>query len=196
MLPKKSTRIRREEIIRASLQVLSDRGAGGLTIAAIAERAGMSEANIYRHFAGKGEILHALTEFIGATLMGKAAATAAGSGGPKEKLRTVFFNHFATIAEHPGIPRLVFSEEVHLGERQVAEALSGRIASYVETLAGIIAAGVAEGELRKDLAPRETALTLLGMISFAALRWSLSRYSFDIREEAGRLWENFERLLL
>lgn len=195
MLEKKSTHIRKEEIVLATLQVIGERGAGSVTIAAIAERAGMSEANIYRHFRGKGEIFQAVAGHIGATLMARAAMIAAGSGRPLEKLRTIFLRHFDLVADNPGIPRFVFSEEVHLRDRKLAEEMAQRMASYVETIAGVIAAGTAEGDFRAGLLPRETAMTLLGMISFTAIRWSLADHSFDIRDAANRLWENFTTLV-
>jgi hypothetical protein len=66
---------------------------------------------------------------------------------------------------------------------------------YVETLAGIIAAGIDEGDFRKGLSPRETALTFLGLIQSTALRWTIGAESFDIRAEAGKLWSNFVRLV-
>lgn len=194
MITKKNTRVRKEEIVQAAFAVIGSRGMHGLTIAAIAEEAGMSEANIYRHFGGKAEILLALAEFIGSAVMGKAAAIAAGSRKPLEKLETIFFSHVELIAALPGIPRFVFSEDVQRGEPKLAEALAFRIRAYIETLAGIIAAGIAEGELRQTLAPRESAITLLGMIQMTALRWSIGS-GFDMTEEATRLWRNFLRLV-
>ena len=191
MLEKKSTRVRKEEIIQAALEVVGSKGVRALTIAAIANSAGMSEANIYRHFSGKGEIYSALAEFIGSAVMGNAAAIAGGSRKPLEKLETIFFSHITLITDHPGIPRFVFSEDIHLGQRSVADSLALRIGNYIETVTGVIAAGIAEGELRPGLSPRETALTLLGMIQFTALRWTISNASFEIRPEAEKLWQNF-----
>ena len=195
MLEKKSTRVRKEEIIQAALEVVGSKGVRALTIAAIANSAGMSEANIYRHFSGKGEIYSALAEFIGSAVMGNAAAIAGGSRKPLEKLETIFFSHITLITEHPGIPRFVFSEDIHLGQRSVADSLALRIGNYIETVTGVIAAGIAEGELRPGLSPRETALTLLGMIQFTALRWTISNASFEIRPEAEKLWQNFMNLV-
>jgi len=127
--------------------------------------------------------------------MAKAAAIAGGSGPPLEKLQAIFFSHVSLIAEHPGIPRFIFSDEVHLGDRDLSRVIALRLASYVETLSGIIAAGIAEEKIKSSLAPRETALTLLGMIQFTALRWTVTGTSFDIREEAGKLWDNFMHLI-
>jgi len=195
MLAKKSTRVRKEEIVQAALEVVGKKGLKALTIAAIAETAGMSEANIYRHFGGKDEIYTALADFIGSAVMGKAAAIAGGSRKPLEKLETIFFNHIALITEHPGIPRFVFSDDVHLGHRNIADMLALRIGNYIETITGVIAAGIAEGELKPGLSPRETALTLLGMIQFTALRWTISNAAFEIRPEAEKLWNNFVGLV-
>lgn len=190
MLEKKSTLVRKEEIVRAALEVVGKKGLRALTIAAIAETAGMSEANIYRHFGGKDDIYTALADFIGSAVMGKAATIAGGSRKPLEKLETIFFSHIALIKEHPGIPRFVFSDDIHLGHQNIAAMLALRIGNYVETITGIIAAGIAEGELKPGLSPRETAMTILGMIQFTALRWTISNASFEIRQEAEKLWQN------
>lgn len=191
MLEKKSTRVRKEEIIQAALEVVGKNGVRALTIAAIAAAAGMSEANIYRHFSGKDDIYSAVAEFIGSSVMINASAIAGGSRKPLEKLETIYFSHVALIIEHPGIPRFVFSDDIHLGQRNLADTLALRIGNYIETITGVIAAGIAEGDLKPGLFPRETALTLLGMIQFTALRWTISNASFEIRPEAEKLWQNF-----
>lgn len=195
MLEKKSTRVRKEEIVQAALEVVGSKGVRALTISAIAASAGMSEANIYRHFSGKDDIYAALADYIGTAVMGRAAAIAGGSRKPLEKLETIYFSHISLIAEHPGIPRFVFSDDIHLGHKSVADALALRIGNYIETITGVIAAGVAEGELNPGLSPRETALTFLGMIQFTALRWTIGNASFEMRPEAEKLWRNFLNLV-
>ena len=194
MPPKKSTHIRREEIVQAALQIIGDKGMHALTITEIAGRAGMSDANIYRHFKGKQEILEALGDFISETVIGKAAGIAAGSGTAQQKLSIIFRSHIALIATHPGLPRFMFSEEIHLGDPHLAKTMASKIAGYTETLGKIIATGIKAGEFR-PLSPRETALPLLGMIPFTALRWSITRGAFDLDAEAERLWNNFLRLI-
>ncbi len=194
-MEKKSTRIRKEEIVQAALKVVGSRGIRALTIAAIADVAGMSEANIYRHFSGKDEIFSALAEFIGSSVMGNAATIAAGSRSPLEKLEIIFNSHIGIIAEHPGVPRFVFSEDVLLGHPDVAKTLTLRIGNYVETISGVIAAGIQEGQLKQGIAPRETALTMLGMIQFTALRQIIGGLSNDITVESRNLWTNFLKLI-
>jgi AcrR family transcriptional regulator len=192
---KKSTHIRKGEIVKAAFEVLGRDGARGLTITAIANAAGMSEANIYRHFQGKDAIYSSLVDFIGSEVMGTAATIAAGSRGPREKLETIFFSHMALIEKHPGMPRIIFSEDIRLGNRKLGEQISMRLRSYVETLSGVIAAGIDEGDFRQGLSPRETALTFLGLIQSTALRWTVGGESFDFGDETRKLWNNFTRLV-
>ena len=195
MTEKKSTHIRKEEIVQAAFKVLGKGGTKALTIAAIAKTAGMSQANIYRHFGGKDDVYTALVDFIGVSVMGKAAIIAAGSRRPLEKLENIFFSHIGLVEEHPGMPRLIFSENIRLGNRKLGEKISLRLRGYVETLAGIIAAGINEGEFRQGLSPRETALTFLGLIQSTALRWTIGSESFDIKAESKKLWSNFKELV-
>lgn len=195
MVEKKCTRIRKEEIVRAALEIVGSKGVRALTIAAIADAAGMSEANIYRHFSGKNGIYSALADFIGSSVMGNAATIAAGSRKPLEKLETIYFSHISIISEHPGIPRFVFSEDVLLGHPDLAKTLALRIGNYVETVSGVIAAGIQEGELKQDISPRETALTMLGIIQFTALRQTIAGLGFDIGIESKKLWSNFLKLI-
>ena len=93
------------------------------------------------------------------------------------------------------MPRLIFSANIRLGNRKLGEKISLRLRGYVETLAGIIAAGINEGDFRQGLSPRETALTFLGLIQSTALRWTIGSESFDIKVEAKKLWSNFRELV-
>jgi AcrR family transcriptional regulator len=196
MRPKESIRVHKKEIVLAAVEVVGNYGMQALTIAAIAETARMSKTNFYRHFGGKEEIFYAIADYIGAAITGKAAAIAMGSRKPLEKLEAIFFSHMSLVAKHPGIPRFVYSEDVHLSDRKLADTVAFLIGNYVKIVSAIVAVGVAEGQLKQDLSPRETALTFIGMIQFTALRWTISGASFDKQVEAQKLWRNFLQLAI
>ncbi len=194
MIRKKSTYIRKEEIVQAALKIIGSRGVKSLTIAAIAKTAGMCEANIYRHFASKDDIHFALANFIGKAVMEKASNIAAESLNPLKKLEKIYFSHIALIAEHPGMPRFIFSEDIRLNNRKLGKIISSRLKKYAETMTGIIAAGIDEGDFRNSISPRETAHTVLGIIQSTALRWTNDQAAFDVMQEAEKLWLNFVKL--
>jgi AcrR family transcriptional regulator len=53
---------RREQLIDAALEVILEQGYGGVSIEAIARRAGVTRPVVYDHFPNLGRLLHALVE--------------------------------------------------------------------------------------------------------------------------------------
>lgn len=195
MSPKRTSHIRRPEIVNAALKIIGGSGVRALTVAAIAREAGMTEMNLYRHFAGKDEILLAVGERVGEEIMDRAAAIAGGRKEPLAKLKAIFDSHISAVSTTPGIPRFVLSEEIHLGHPELARQMANRLGRYVEILSGIVSAGIAEGRFRKELSPRHTAMTLLGTIQFAVMRRFVGNMPLGMGKEAGDLWRNFRSML-
>lgn len=64
----RSSAERRKEIVEATLELLAAQGPRAWTTAALAERVGVSEATLFRHFPSKGDILvAAVTEHVDRT---------------------------------------------------------------------------------------------------------------------------------
>ncbi len=59
---------RREDILRAAIELFSQSGYHGVTVDAIAQKAGISKGNLYWYFKSKQEIFQLLFEDIGALL--------------------------------------------------------------------------------------------------------------------------------
>ncbi|GAB4387656.1 MAG: TetR/AcrR family transcriptional regulator [Thermodesulfovibrionales bacterium] len=182
---------RRAQIVAASLGILGRKGVTALTTSAIAREAGISEANIYRHFEDKDEILHAMADEIRAGLERNLARVPGAS--PLAGLRRVYRLHLEYIEKNEGIPRLLFSEQLHSGRGGLREKLLESINAYAGRLAGFIRRGQEAGLIREEVDPRASALTLIGMVQATTLRWSLSGFSFSLVEEGMKLWKNFER---
>src|SRR5512136_1924538 len=66
---KVNTEVRREQIRQATFNIIAERGVKGLTISAIAGKVGVSEANLYRHFKNKKDILDDAVDSIGEGLL-------------------------------------------------------------------------------------------------------------------------------
>ena len=196
VLEKKATHVRQAEIVQAALGVIGRLGASGLTIHEVASAAGMSEANIYRHFRNKQDVVKAVVEHIGSQVMSRAAQLAASSGKPMEKLEKVILAHTEMIARNPGIPRLLFSDGGIATGGRIAQLMSSRIESFQTTLTGLLEAAVAEGVMREGIQARETAITIMGMIQFCVLRWIGNQTEGKLVDEVALLWGNFRQLLL
>ncbi len=195
VLEKKATQVRQAEIVQAALGVIGRLGASGLTIHEVALTAGMCEANIYRHFRNKQEVVKAVVEFIGSQVTSRAAQLPGSSGKPLDKLEKVILAHSEMIAKNPGIPRLLFSDGGIATGGKIAQIMNSRIEGFQATLAGLLEAAVAEGTVRDGIGPRETAVTIMGMIQFCVLRWIGNQAEGRLTDEVAQLWANFRKLL-
>jgi len=192
---KKTTQVRQTEIVQAALNVIGRFGVSGLTIHEVAVAAGMCEANIYRHFKNKQDVIRAVVEYIGGQVTSRAAQLAASSGPPLDKLEKIIFAHTEMIARNPGIPRLLFSDGGMVTGGRIAHIMTSRIEGFLSILTGLIEAAIAEGRLRKEVGARETATTILGMIQFCVLRWTGSQAEGKLIDEVATIWTNFRQML-
>ena len=184
---------RRTQIVQAALKIIGSRGVGALTTAAIAKEVGISEANLYRHFENKEEILNAMTEQIGAGLEENLRAVTAGS--PVACLKKIYKLHLEYIEKNDGIPRLVFSEQLHMRQTHIREKLLEKINAYSLKLSEIIKEGQKGGVIKRELNPHALSLILIGMVQVTTLKWSLSGFSFSLVDEGMKLWKDYKKCL-
>lgn len=193
---KVATEVRREQITQATFNVIARQGVKGLTVAAIAKKVGISEANLYRHFKNKDDILRQAVENVGAGLLENLRRIQdASTDEPLVRLRDLFRMHLGYIEENEGIPRLVFSEEIHLGNHEFREKLLNAINSYAQGVESFVREGQTNGSIHSDADASAVALIFIGMIQMSALKWSLNDFSFCLIDEGMRLWDNFERCI-
>jgi AcrR family transcriptional regulator len=81
----------REEIVRATTQLIDERGLLSATTRAIAERAGCAEGSIYRYFPDKHALFHAVMfdRFEAFWLMLEELPSRAGHGSIRENLERI-----------------------------------------------------------------------------------------------------------
>lgn len=195
-IAKVATEVRREQITQATFNVIARQGVKGLTVASIAKQAGISDANLYRHFKNKDDILRQAVENVGAGLLDNLRRIQdASADEPLVKLRNLFRMHLGYIEENEGIPRLVFSEEIHLGNHEFREKLLNAINSYAQGVESFVREGQTNGSIHSDADASAVALTFIGMIQISTLKWSLNDFSFCLIDEGMRLWDNFERCI-
>jgi AcrR family transcriptional regulator len=164
------------EILDAGLAEFAEAGFAGARLSAVAKRAGISKGTIYLYFDSKEALFDAaLTSRLTPTLADLADALAAWPGSSADLLRLIVTRLHAKMHEPDvqALLRIIIAE----GPRfpHIAEAYHRQIiAKGRALLSGVIARGVARGELRDGPAAR------LPMIVVApALMATIWRTTFD-----------------
>lgn len=191
-MARKDTNTRQKEIIEATLELLAENGTQNLTTARIADRVGISEAALYRHFDGKFDIIGSTIEFVG-TRMRREVSTTPETESAMEELKGVFLRHLEYIEEHPGNARLLFSDDIHFDDEKLRDLLSEVIEGRKEYIQKIIEKGQDQGEVRTDVDPEGAALMFIGLIQSKVLLWSLSGRNDSLKKQSKTLWRVFSR---
>lgn len=141
---------RRVQIIETATPLFARQGFEGTTTRQIAERAGVNEAIIFRHFPSKEELYWAVIENQCAVSKGRdqVESLLASGGSVREIFIKVAVDFLRRREENDTLPRLLFFtalENHQLSHRFFQE----HIVSFYETLADYIRERIKEGTFRE-----------------------------------------------
>jgi AcrR family transcriptional regulator len=186
---KLDTQIRREQIAEAAMGLIADRGLRKLSVAAVARRVGLVPSGIYRHFKSKDEIIDAVLDRIEQRLLENVQAARNESDDPLECLKDVLLRHIRFIREGRAIPRVIFSDDVHVGHPSRKQRVFQIFTRYVGAVGEIVQQGQANGRIRPELDVRTVTMLLFGIVVPAGILWHLTDGGFDVTQHALKAWQ-------
>ena len=89
------------DLLKAGLELFAARGYDAVSVRDIAKAAGVSEAALYKHYAGKHDMALYIFDAIVTDYTARLAAIAAGPGGAVAKLCRIVAATYEMYAEHP-----------------------------------------------------------------------------------------------
>lgn len=181
---RKSADVRRHDIIEAAMEVIRHEGVVKLTTRSLSNAVGIAQPTLFLHFGNKSHVLIALIDTIQERLQKEMAGLNLAQLSPLDGLKAVIRAHLKFIQQQPGIPRLLFSEELQSGDPQFRERMNELVQFFLKFIAGLIAAAQAQGEIRADLHPEQGACLLIASVQGLAFRWILSDQRFVLVEQA------------
>ena len=181
---RKPAEARRHDLIDAALEIIRHGGVERLTTRALSQAVGIAQPTLFLHFGKKGRMLVSLVDAVQTRLQDGLKTLNLEALTPLERLKAVIRFHLGFIQKQPGIPRLLFSEELQSGDPAFRKRMNGMVEFFLQFLAGLIEAGQESGELRRDINPEQHACLLLALIQGLAFRWILSNQRFVLKDQA------------
>jgi AcrR family transcriptional regulator len=183
---------RRSGIVAAVLALACDRGPDAITTQAIADRIGVTQAAVFRHFPDKDAIWLAVFAWIGETLGATFEAAVAAPGTPLEKLERAFLAHAGFVAANPGVARVLFHELQYPGDSPVRRAVRTMIGDYRRRIEALMRTARTAGELAPDLDVALAPVMFIGAMQGLVIQASLAGDAGAVSRRAPGAW----RLLL
>lgn len=190
----------KQALLDAALRVFSRDGYAASRLADIAAAAGVTRGAIYHHFANKADLYLALIERAEAEQQAVMDAAIAAGGGIAAITRRIMAAAFTTLARRPAyrnvmelsLFKVADSEELsELIEKRRREAVT-----LIDSIAAIMAQGVAAGDFRPDLDPQTAARAFIAYQQGVTRLWLVNPEAFAIEEEAAKLADVYMRGIL
>ncbi|QXW04770.1 TetR/AcrR family transcriptional regulator [Rhodococcus globerulus] len=166
---------RREAILDATMAEIAERGYRGTTLAAVAERVGLTQPGLLHHFPSKE---HLLIGVLDARDRWDAAALLANS-------TDVRLSHLEQIvefnADRPGVVQTftALAAESATGQHPAREFFTERYASVREGMAELLRAELGD-RLAGGLTPEQAAPLLIAVIDGIQIQWLLAPDEVDM----------------
>lgn len=189
------TEIRQEQIARAALVLIARRGLNHLNIAALAREVGVVPSAIYRHYSGKDEVLESVLDLISKILLANVETVCRATPDALERLHLLLMRHIHVVRHHAGIPRVIFSEQIFAGSSARRRRIHQVLEAYLQKIAGIIAEGRRQGQIRANISPDTAAVMFLGLVQPAIILWLMSNGAFDVVRHTERAWHLYRQML-
>jgi AcrR family transcriptional regulator len=187
--------IRKRQIITSALEIISEEGVKNLTMKKIANRIGISDAALYRHFKNKQELMLVMIETVGMNLVTKISLSGSNVDNPVDRLEEILHNHLTYLEKNKGIPRLIFSETVHQNDPILRNSVLKIVNQYLDLIRGILLQAKETGQVKENIDIEATAMAFLGLVQATALLWSLNGFRFAVSEKAPILWRVISKML-
>ncbi len=160
-----------QAILEAAVSILAEAGFGGLSIEAVAARAGVGRPTVYRRWPSKLDLA------IDAVVRLAPPMPAAGDGEPRDELRQLVPQLMADMTRSP-VGRAMIAVA---SDAEAHAALARRLDEHYLTprraiISDILRRGVADGSLRPDI---DLDLAIDLMVGAATYRWLVTGQPVD-----------------
>lgn len=184
---------RRAVTVEAVVQLAAEQNPSEITTTAIAKHMGVTQGALFKHFPTKDAILQAVMEWVAERLIARLDKAAQAAASPLAAIEAMFMAHVEFVAEHPGVPRMLFGELQRAqltAPKRMAQALIRR---YGERLHRLIEEGIAQGELNPALDAEAAATLFIGTIQGLVMQSMLAGDVANICRDAPRVFAIYRR---
>ncbi len=184
---------RRADAIETVIDLASEQNPEEITTTAIANRMGLSQGALFRHFPNKEAILKGVIEWVAERLLGRVDKAAKAAASPLAALEAVFVTHIDFVASHPGVPRMLFGELQRSKVTPAKRMARTLIANYGKRVETIIEEGKAQGELDAMLDSKSAATMFIGIIQGLVMQSLITGDMERMRENASGVFNIYRR---
>ena len=162
---------RKQQIIQAALSLLAEVSIDRLTTRDVAERVGVTQPALFRHFDSRDALLEAVADATREKLGAKVKQLLERGGKPLETLSALTRELFRFAAENPGVPRLLFFDAARGDHAAYHRPLRHLVTMQKALVSELVSGARQEGDLADTVDPEAAATMFVALIQGLLLQW-------------------------
>lgn len=184
---------RKSTTVEAVMELARQQNPHGITTAAIAKHMGVTQGALFRHFESKDAIWQTVMEWVSTHLLERLDRAAGHIASPTAAMEAMFISHIEFVAEHPGVPRMLFGELQRSGTTPAKRVARALISNYRKRLQTLIERGKHCGEILPSIDSEAAAILFVGMVQGLVIQSLLAENVEHMRDTAPSLFVIFRR---
>ena len=192
-MARQSTSERQLQIIEATQNLITSKGMEFVTIDAIAEKVGLTEGAIYKHFRSKREILTLLIDSIEQNLMETLVNSKQVGDSSLDHLGRILVAHLNDVEDRRAVSFIIISDAIAFDGIFMSDRVSLMLNNYLDFIKNVVDEGIKDRSIRPDVDIGAAANTFLGMIQIVATLWSLDAYAESFKGLRTNMWNIYRK---
>ncbi len=184
---------RKAATVSAVLMLAAEQNPSDITTSAIAQKMGLTQGALFRHFDSKDSIMEAVMSWVADSILNRIETAAQNESSPLAALGAVFTTHIQFVFENPGVPRLLLSELQRPGITKPKEQTKIMLTSYKTKLIQILETAIARKELPPELDIKIAVVMFIGSIQGLVMQALIAGDVSLIRRDAAGVFAIYLR---
>jgi len=194
-MEKQTTEVRQEQIKRAVLDIIFKDGLDQLSTRNLAQRVGISEGALFRHFRSKRDIMLSIMQDVKSNLISELRRIALSAEKSDKRLFSFLCEHVKYLIENKGITILLFSEAAHMNGKELKNNLHEILSEQKSLIIKTIKDGIGEGLWNKKLDVNDIATIYMGIPITLNIELTLNPDKFNLTNFCRRMFFLMLRML-
>ena len=189
---RKSTNIRRQQIVDIIRRIISTKGIEYVTLSEIAKRTGTTRGAIYRHFKSKRDILSLLINNIEETLM-EAIDNAIIDEDPVQSLNNILLAQLILAKNRRKTSFAVMMGAMQFSDIVIRRKILRLIQQYLTKIENLLISAGKLGLINKNINHKIAAVSFMGLIQSTVTVWSYKSFNYVPQKIHAELWNIYKQ---
>lgn len=180
---------RQADIVQGTIDLCAEDGVGKITTQGIANRIGVAQATIFKHFKNRDEVFAAVLRWLSGQMFKTIEGEFKADTSAAERLQNIFQKQLNFANKNRALPRILFSDRLHSDSSILKSIVQNVLQRYIEALTTLIEEGQQNGEFNPDINASQAAQHIAASIQGTLMRWSINDFNFDLPAQATYLYQ-------